>query len=211
MSRFFLLSTFILIFLSVDVFAGSKIYLIRHATVPIENPGWCSAQEASNYKIKYNKTSVLVFDPARVLLKIDHPEIIDTVFCSPQLRAIQTAKLLFDEPLTLKINKNLMELDYPVIQWPLVRLPVRVWLTTSLISWMAGNNQGDKPTYKQRKQSLENYSTELINYAETHGKTVLIAHGVVNRELIKILKKKGWKFEKRDGYKNLSVNCLILE
>lgn len=211
MSRFFLLCTFTLIFLSVNIFASPKIYLIRHATVPMENPGWCSAQIAYEYKLAYNNTSVLAFDPGMVLTKIDSPETIDTVFCSPQLRAIQTAKVLFDNKANLKINKNLMELNYPVIRWPLIRLPVRVWLTTSLISWMAGNNQDDKPTYKQRKQSLENYSTELINYAETHGKTVLIAHGVVNRELIKILKKKGWEFENRDGYKNLSVNCLILE
>jgi len=210
MSKFFLLSTFILIFLSVNVFGSSKIYLIRHAFVPTENPGWCSAQRAYEYKLVYNNTSVLVFDPDKVLSKIDRLETIDTVFCSPQLRAIQTAELLFDKKVNLKININLMELDYPVIQWPLIRLPVRVWLTTSLISWMAGNNQDDKPTYKYRKQSLENYSTELINYAEAHGNAVVIAHGVVNRELIKILKKKGWKFENRDGYKNLSVNCLVL-
>lgn len=209
MSKFFLFSTFILIFLSVHAFASSKIYLIRHATVPIENPGWCSARIAHKYRVVYNKTSVQEFNPDGVLKKIDHPETIDTVFCSPQLRAIQTAELLFDKKVNLKINKNLMELDYPVIQLPLIRLPVRVWLTTSLIAWMAGNNQAGKPTYRQRKQSLENYSYELIRYAKTHGKTVVVAHGVVNRELIKILKKKGWKFDKRDGYKNLSVNCLV--
>ena len=210
MSKKILFTTFILIYLSVNAFSSSKIYLIRHATVPIENPGWCSAQIAYKYRVVYNKTSVLEFDPDKVLKKIDFPETIDTVFCSPQLRAIQTAELLFDKKVNLKINKNLMELDYPVIQWPLIRLPVKVWLTTSLISWMAGKKQVGKPTYRQRKQSLEHYSNELINYAKTHGKTVVIAHGVVNRELIKILKKKGWKFEHRDGYGNLSVNCLVI-
>jgi broad specificity phosphatase PhoE len=74
---------------------------------------------------------------------------------------------------------------------------------------MAGNNQEENPTYRQRKQDLEIYSNEIITYAETHGNSVVVAHGVVNRELIKILKKKGWKFEHRDGYGNLSVNCLV--
>lgn len=209
MTRIDLFITFILIFLSVNAFSNSKIYLIRHATVPIENPGWCSSQIANEYKVLYNNTSVQKFNPESVLKKIDGFETIDTVFCSPQLRAKQTAELLFDKSINLKINKNLMELDYPVIKWPLLKLPVKVWLTTSLIAWMAGNNQNKELTYRQRKDYLENYSLILIAYAETHGKTVIVAHGVVIREIIKILKKKGWSFEDKDGYGNLSVNCLI--
>lgn len=198
-----------LFFLSVNIFASSRIYLIRHAAVQINNPGWCNTQTAHNYREQYNINSVQVYDAERVLNKIDHPETIDTIFCSPQLRAVQTAILLFNNQVSLNINENLMELDYPVIQFPLIKLPVKAWLTISLISWMAGNNQDKKPTYRQRKQSLENYSNELIIYAETYGKSIVIAHGMVNRELIKILKKKGWKFENRDGYGNLSVNCLV--
>jgi len=207
MLKFLLFST--LFFLSVNIIASSRIYLIRHAAVQIDNPGWGNTQTAYNYREQYNINSVHVYDAEIVLNKIDHPETIDTVFCSPQLRAVQTAVLLFNNQVSLNINENLMELDYPVIQFPLIKLPADAWLTISLISWMAGNNHGKKPTYRQRKQSLEIYSTELINYAETHGKAVVIAHGMVNRELIKILKKKGWKFENRDGYGNLSVNCLV--
>ena len=209
MARLFLIVPLILIFLSDNVFASSKIYLIRHATVPMENPGWCSTQIAFKYKLTYNTTSVQIFDPDVVLRKIDHPETIDSVFCSPKLRAIQTANLLFGNQVKLNINENLMELDYPVIQLPLIKLPVKVWLTASLISWMAGNSHNEKPTYKQRKQDLENYSNELITFAETHEKTAVVAHGVVNRELIRILKRKGWKIVNRDGNGNLSVNCLI--
>ena len=209
MSKKYIFITFIFIFISVNAFSNSKIYLIRHAKVPIENSGWCSSQIANEYKVLYNNTSVQKFDSEMVLKKIDRYETIDTVFCSPQLRAKQTAELLFGKNVNLKINENLMELDYPVIKWPLLKLPVKVWLTTSLIAWMAGNNQDKELTYKQRKDYLENYSLTLIAYAETHGETVIVAHGVVIREIIKILKKKGWTFEDKDGYGNLSVNCLV--
>ncbi|NOZ47708.1 MAG: histidine phosphatase family protein [Chlorobi bacterium] len=209
MIKSFFFYTLLFILLSVDAFAISKIYLIRHATVEIENPGWCNTKCIHNYKEQYNKNCIQDFDPEIVLKKIDHPETIDTVFCSPQLRAVQTATWLFNNRVNLKTNENLMELDYPVIQLPLIIVPVKIWQAISLISWMAGSNQNDKPTYKQRKQKLEDFSKEIIDYAETYGKSVIVAHGVVNRELIKILKKEGWEFEHRDGYKNLSVNCMV--
>jgi hypothetical protein len=36
-----------------------------------------------------------------------------------------------------------------------------------------------------------------------------VAHGMVNRELVKILKNHGWEYceNGKDGYGNLSVNC----
>ena len=198
-----------MILLSEVVFASSKIYLIRHAEVQIKNPGWCNTKETQSYKEEYNIAQVRNFNPEIVLEKIDNSELIDTIFCSPQLRALETANLLFNKQVALKINKNLMELDYSVIRVPLLRLPVKVWQTISRISWMAGVNRKEIPTLKQRKQSLEEYSSELITFAERHGESVVIAHGAVNREMIKILKKKGWKLEEKDGFGNLSVNCLI--
>jgi len=207
MLKFYLFATFI--FVSINVFAESKIYIIRHAKVKIENPGWSNTGEIQSYKEEYNTAQIEVFDPEIVLNRIDHPELIDTVFCSPQSRAIETANLLFNNQVNLKIDNNLMELDYPVIGLPLIKMPVKTWLTISRISWMAGINRKEKPTLKQRKASLEFFSNEIIAFAETHEKSVVIAHGMVNRELIKILKMKGWKFENRDGFGNLSVNCLI--
>ena len=81
-------------------------------------------------------------------------------------------------------------------------------LTASMIFWMAGNNNDTLPAYRQRKHSLEKYSEEIIKYAERHGECVIVAHGVVNRELIRILKRKGWKFDQKEGNGNLAVNCL---
>ncbi len=192
-----------------DIYANPKIYIIRHAAVQIEKPGWGSSEKAFQYKLEYNTTSVEDFNPVNVLNKIDDYETIDTVYCSPQLRAIQTANILFEDQVILNINDNLMELQYPVVQWSVIKLPVRVWLTSSLIFWMAGNNRDSIPSYKERKQSLEDYSEEIIDYAERNGKSIIVAHGVVNSELIKILKLKGWKFEDKEGYKNLAVNCLV--
>ncbi len=200
--------TLSLIFTPLNVFGGPVIYIIRHAEVEAESPGWCSSKEANIFRGKYNKADIRDFDPEEILKKIDNPAEVDTVFCSPQSRAIQTALTLFNNNIILNINDNLMELQYPVIKWPAIQMPARAWLTTSLIFWMAGNNNDSLPTYRERKQNLDVFSEELINYAERNGKCIVVAHGVVNRELIRILKKKGWEYDQKEGYGNLSVNCL---
>ncbi|MFH0999769.1 MAG: phosphoglycerate mutase family protein [Bacteroidota bacterium] len=195
-------------FITTSVYASSKIYLIRHASVNIEKPGWSNAKEAQFYKERYNYTGILAFDRKEVLNKIENYKEIDTVFCSPQLRALQTAQILFEGKAFLRTSEHLKELDYPISTLPLIKLPVNIWLTMSRISWMAGNTANNKPSYQDRKENLEIFVDELIAYAEKNGISVVVAHGGVNRELIRILKKKGWKLEIRDGLGNLSVNCL---
>lgn len=207
MTRFYLFV--LLIFISFNAFAGSKIYLIRHASVDLEKPGWSTAKVAQAFKDDYNHADIQVFDPELVFAKIDRPEEIDTIFCSPQWRAMQTADILFDAQVIRRMDTNLMEFDYPVSQIPLIRLPLKAWLAMSRISWMLGNSISKEPTYRQRKEDLEIFVDELIYYAEKHGQTVVIAHGMLNRELIRILKKRGWEFENKDGLGNLSVNCLV--
>ena len=200
--------TFYLILTPLFVFGDPVIYVIRHAEVDAESPGWSSSKKANIFREEYNKAEIRGFDPENILKKINNPEGIDTVFCSPQQRAIQTALKLFNNNIVLNINDNLMELQYPVIKWRVIRMPARAWLTTSLIVWMAGNNNDSIPTYRERKQNLDDFSEKLISYAERNGECVVVAHGVVNRELIRILKKKGWKYDRKEGYGNLAVNSL---
>ena len=209
MIKFIQLSLIMMSILTTNINATSRIYLIRHAPVQIEKPGWGTTETANKYREQYNINSVHEYDAREVLDKINHPETVETVFCSPQLRAFQTAVLLFNNQVSLKINSNLMELDYSVINVPFIKLPVNAWLAISWFSWVAGNNPDKKQTYRERKEKLEIYSDEIITYAETHGKSVVVAHGMINRELIKILQKKGWKFENKDGNGNLAVNCLV--
>lgn len=200
--------TLSLLFVPLNLFGGPVIYIIRHAEVEADSPGWSSSKSAKLFREKYNQADIRDFDPEEVLRKIGNTEGIDTVFCSPQQRAIETALTLFNNHVILNINDNLMEFQYPVITWPVIRMPAKAWLTTSFILWTAGHNSDSIPTYRERKQSLENYSEELIGYAERNGKCVVVAHGVLNRELIRILKKRGWKYDQKEGYGNLSVNSL---
>jgi len=192
-------------------FAHPKIYLIRHAKVDLKKPGWGTSKYSAEYKKDYNVTGVEVFNIDEVLKKIKNYPSIDTIFCSPQHRAMETALILFVEDVVFETDSVLIELDYPVVQHvPVIQLPVTGWLLISRISWMAGINRGEKTGYKDRVDELNAFSDELIKFACRNGNAVVVAHGMVNRELVKILKKRGWKYceNGKDRYRNLSVNCL---
>jgi len=194
----------------IKTFANPKIYLIRHAAVDLRKPGWGTSKNSAEYKEAYNFTGIKAFNPNEVLQKIKNHESLDTVFCSPQPRALETAVMLFGKNVILKTDSVLTELDYPVVKVPVIQLPVKGWLFVSRLTWMAGINQGEKPGYKDRIEKLTAFSDELIKFAQKEGIAVVMAHGMVNRELVKILKNHGWEFceNGKDGYGNLSVNCL---
>lgn len=187
-----------------------KIYLIRHAAVDLKKPGWGTSKNSAKYKETYNFAGIETFSPDDVLKKIENYENLDTVFCSPLPRAMETAELLFDGNAVLKIDSILTELDYPVLQVPVLQLPVKGWLLISRIAWMTGINRGEKSSYWERIDELNAFLNELTDFAYRNGQALVIAHGMVNHELIKILKHRGWQYceNGKDGFGNLSVNCM---
>ncbi|HDR51783.1 MAG TPA: histidine phosphatase family protein [Mariniphaga anaerophila] len=200
----------LLIFTGKTAFANPKIYLIRHAAVDLQKPGWGTSKNSAEYKETYNIAGIEAFDPEEVLQKIENHGRLDTIFCSPQHRALETALMLFGENVVLRTDSVLAELDYPVVQVPILQLPVKGWLFVSRVSWMAGINRGEKTGYKNRLEELNVFTDDLVKYARRNGLAVVVAHGMLNRELVKILKAHGWEYceNGKDGYGNLSVNCL---
>lgn len=210
MVKVLLILFFAFLMLQVKSQPTSKIYLIRHAKVDLKKPGWQNSKNAALYKEEYNWTEIKPFNPDRAREKIEFFESIDTVFCSPHLRAMETASVLFCNGAILTIDSALVELDYPVVRIPVVQFPKRVWLLVSSVTWRVGINSGNKISYRKRKEELVIFSDELANFAARNGSAVVVAHGMVNHELLKLLKDKGWHFcpGNRNRHKNLSVNCL---
>ena len=193
------------------LFAQSEIYLIRHAQVELETPGWRSYKTAIAHKQTYNHSPIMAFDAADVLAKIDHYNSIDTVFVSPQSRARETAAKIFGNHVYYRVEPGLKELDYPVVRIPVLIMPTPVWLGLSRATWMMGLNNQQMPTLKEEMHELKIVADELIDYAERNQRTVVVAHGMVNRQLKKILKQRGWRVAENEGHKNLAVNKLVLQ
>lgn len=193
------------------LYAQSEIYLIRHAQVELDTPGWISYKTAIAHKQTYNQTPIVDFDADEVLAKIDHSNDIDTVFVSPQARARQTATQLFGSRVHYRVEPRLKELDYPVVRIPVLVMPTAVWLGISRVTWMMGLNNRQMPTLKEEMQELKIVADELIDFAGRNQRTVVVAHGMVNRQLKKILNRRGWRVAENEGHKNLAVNKLVLQ
>ena len=84
-----------------------------------------------------------------------------------------------------------------------------MWLFISRITWMAGINRGEKTSYKDRLEKLNIFTDVLVKYAHRNGLAVVVAHGMLNRELVKNFKARGWEFceNGKEGHGNLSVKC----
>lgn len=206
----FIVLLLLIVFTGRTAFANPKIYLIRHAAVDLKKPGWGTSKNSAEYKKAYNYAGIEAFSPEEVLQKNENHDNLDTVFCSPQPRALETALVLFGENVVLKTDSVLTELDYPVVRVPVIQLPVKGWLFVSRVTWMAGINRGEKIGYKDRLEELNAFAEDLTKFAHRNGMALVVAHGMLNRELVKILKVRGWEFceNGKDGYGNLSVNCL---
>ena len=155
---------------------------------------------------KYNRSPIRNFNANEIKEKIENFETVDTVFCSPLKRAAETASIIFGEDVVIKTDSVLAELDYPVVKFPAVQLPVKVWLLISRGTWIMGINGKEKENYQCRKKELWIYSQKLMEYTSTHEITIVVAHGMVNRELKRILKEQGWKPGNHYDFSTLSVN-----
>jgi broad specificity phosphatase PhoE len=206
MVKIFVFLLFATLMLSGKSQSPTKIYLIRHAKVDIKNPGWGNSKAAHLYKEQYNRSPIRNFNANEIKEKIENFETVDTVFCSPLKRATETASIIFGEGVIIKTDSVLAELDYPVVKFPAVQLPVKVWLLISRGTWTTGINGKEKEDYQCRKKELQVYSQKLMQYTSTHEVTVVLAHGMVNWELKKILKEQGWKPGNHYDFSTLSVN-----
>jgi hypothetical protein len=118
---FYCIVLLLLVFAGKTAFANPTINLIRHAAVDLQTPGWGTSKNSAQYKEAYNIAGIEAFNPDKVLRKIENQEKLDTVFCSPQHRALETAWMLFGENRLLKTDSVLAELDYPVLLVPVLQ------------------------------------------------------------------------------------------
>jgi len=202
--------SFSVVFFSQQVNATqSKICIIRHAKVAIAKPGWGKTSDAKKYKMEYNTSSVITDIPENVQIKIKQFNDLKSVHCSLLPRSEQTAKLLFGDSINIIADSRFNELDYPVIDVPLLKLPVKFLLSTSRLLWFLNLNNKSVDSFKTKKNEIKKLVDDLVKLADEERTIVIVGHGIQMRQMIKELKKRGWKPGNLEGYKNLSMNCLV--
>lgn len=189
--------------------APQRIYLLRHAEVAIEKPGWGKAEKVREYKKQYKAAPVKKEIPGKLRSIADSLSGISKIYSSELPRSKQTARLLFGDSARFVTDSRLNEIEYPVLNNKLIKLPVKFWLSLSRGLWMLNLNKKEANSLKEEKDRIRELAIELTAISEKEENVFIVGHGFLNRLLLKELKNTGWEVERYEGYKNLSLNCLV--
>lgn len=183
-----------------------QIMLIRHGKPIINKKGYFNFYEAEGYIKEYDSTGVETF--AQNPICID-PNEVKEIYCSPLNRSRQTARMLFGPEFRIVINSRFREFERRIYPIPAVSFKLKFWLLLSRLSWILGGNDDGIESFKQAKQRARGNAQLLAERAQKDQKVILVAHGFLNRFLVKYLEDLGWEHVRDGGSGYLSVQVLV--
>lgn len=184
----------------------AQIVLIRHGEPALKKDGWVNRPTAQAFMRAYDIVGVCPFSEPPLQLR---PDEVDTVWTSNLGRAMHTAELAFGNLTTTSALPLFREFERKVFAFPNMRLPLRFWVVASRILWLIGANDSGIESFKEAKARAEKASSFLERQALAKGKTVLVAHGFLNRYLVKTLEKRGWTIIREGGSEYLATWLLV--
>jgi hypothetical protein len=182
-----------------------QIILIRHGNPQISKNGWFSYKAARNYIYRYDTVGVFDFDNPPVEIR---PKENVEIYCSTLNRAYDTALKIFGDPESIKTDSIFIEFQREIIPLPLIRLPINGWTTLSRFFWALGLHSIQVPSFRTEKSRAKNDAWILEMAALENKKIILIAHGFLNKYIVKYLKKNGWDHSYNGGNDYLTVQVM---
>ena len=179
-----------------------QIIIIRHGEPAMNKKGWKNRQEAIRYTEMYDSVGIYDIEQKPICLRVQD---IDTIFTSQLPRAIDTYEKTFENSIPKRSMNLFNEFERKVIKFPNIKLPRQFWTVTTRIVWMMGFNHKGIESFSNAKKRASDAANYLDNNAKIHGKTVLFAHGFLNRYIKRYLKKSGYKVIDMEGNKYLGA------
>ena len=179
-----------------------QIIIIRHGEPAMNKKGWKNRKEAIRYTEMYDSVGVYDFEEKPICLREND---LSVVYTSNLPRAINTAEKTFDGEMRLEPMGLFNEFERKVIKFPNIKLPRQFWSVTTRIVWMMGFNKKGIESFSDAKHRSERAAQFLDNNAGGSGKTVLFAHGFLNKYVKRYLKKSGFKVVNLDGQEYLGA------
>lgn len=180
----------------------SQIIIIRHGEPAMNKGGWKDRDEAIGYTEKYDSVGVYDFEKKPICMRSNE---LDTVFTSKLPRAINTAEKTLGDEYYLENMELFNEFERKIIKFPNIKLPRQFWSITTRGVWMMGFNHGGIESFSEAKARAHKAASFLDQQAVNHGKSLLFAHGFLNKYVKRYLKKSGYKVVDMDGQKYLGA------
>ncbi|MEL7002035.1 MAG: histidine phosphatase family protein [Bacteroidota bacterium] len=166
----------------------SQIILIRHGEPALDKKGWRKRKQAMQFVKDYD--SVGIYPPAFIPLRLEDSEL-GVIHTSSINRSISTSEQVFSLQGIQAPSPMFREFERKIISFPNIKLPLKLWLGVSRISWLMGLNDKGIECFRDARSRAKEATEFLEHDAETNSKTLLVSHGLLNHFLVKYLKKNG--------------------
>lgn len=183
-----------------------QIMLIRHGEPALNKKGWKNKIGARSFIKAYD--SVGIYTPGYIPVMLYDNEV-EEIQTSSLERSKHTARLLFGEERSYKHDTIFREFERKIIGLPNIKLPLKFWLINSRIFWFLGMNKKGIESFSSARKRAKRATTKLEGLAKERKKVVLVSHGLLNRYLVKYLKKRGWEVAHDGGKDYLAVWLLF--
>lgn len=181
-----------------------QIILIRHGNPIINTNGWFSYKAAKAYIHTYDTVGVKDFDNSPVKLKT-HEDV--KIYSSPLFRAYDTSQKIFGSDTEIEVDSSFIEFQREIVPLPLI-LPIKGWTSLSRFFWVIGLHSSDIPNFKTEKSRAEQDANFLDKAARENKKVILVAHGFLNKYIVRYLKRNGWDHSYNGGNDYLAVQVM---
>lgn len=183
-----------------------QIILLRHGEPALHKKGWKTRKEALAFVKAYD--SVGIYTPAFTPIILYEGDL-TVIHTSSINRSIETATKVCTRADLQRPDSLFREFERKIFSFPNLKLPLKWWLTTSRVLWFMGLNKKGIERFSEAKARAKRGAQFLEQDALKQGKTLLVAHGLLNRYLTKYLKKRGWKLMYDGGHGYLSQQLLV--
>ncbi len=167
-----------------------QIIIIRHGEPALDKGGWKNREEAILYTKMYDAVGVYDFDKKPICLRASD---LSVVYTSRLPRAINTAEKTLNGSIPMMQLELFNEFERKIIKFPNIRLPRKFWSVTTRLVWIMGGNHKGIETFTEAKSRAGIAASFLDKRAKRNGKTLLFAHGFLNKYIKKYLRQSGYE------------------
>ncbi|GAB4396495.1 MAG: hypothetical protein OHK0053_10670 [Microscillaceae bacterium] len=186
----------------------AQIALIRHGQPRVSKTGRFSRRRAQQYIQWYDKVGVYGFKKKPFALSAAE-RAQTALYYSPLPRAQHTAEILFDSLSDARADSQFVEFARKIAHLPDFKYRLTTWLLFSRVFWLMGLNDRGIESFREARQRARAGAEFLHQASLPNERTVLVAHGFLNRYLRLYLVRKGWTLVRKAGSEYLGVNILV--
>ena len=175
-----------------------EMLFIRHGPPEFDSSRWLHQYDLKQLLREYYVAPVDTPAPVEQVAAVG-TYAAEVVLCSTLSRSIGSANALgFPDAIEMS---ELDEADLPCPKWLSIPVPYQAAIVVLRIAWLVGYSR-DCNSYRVTQSRASDAATKLIELANTHGRLLIVGHGIMNRMVCRALKQEGWSVDKQDhtGY-----------